>query len=94
MSTKAIPSFGALTPIESMAKGGSASDLFNPANIMGDSTLALQKPSAFLTNPLKGDGKTNTGRQEEVDIKSANSKNSQDNKWLNWTPSRSTGLKV
>lgn len=84
MSTKAIPSFGALTPIESMAKGGSASDLSNPTNIVGDSTLALQKPSGFLTNPLK----------EEVDIKSANSKNSQDNKWLNWTPSRSTGLKV
>lgn len=94
MSTKAIPSFGALTPIESMLKGGKASDLFNPTNIMSDSMLVLQKPSAFLTNPLKDDGKTHTGRQEEEDIKSANRKNREDNKWLNWTPTRSTGLKV
>ncbi len=94
MSTKAIPSFGALTPAESMLKGGSASDLFNPTNIMGDTTLAIQKPSSLLINPLNDDGKTNTGRQEGEDLKQANSENKEDNKWLNWTPTRSTGLKV
>lgn len=53
MSTKAIPSFGALTPVESIIKGASPSDVFNPANIIGDTMMAIQKPSSLLINPLK-----------------------------------------
>jgi hypothetical protein len=45
---KALPSMGAFTPIESMLKGGSASDLFSPKNWMSDTMMALQKPSTVL----------------------------------------------
>lgn len=89
-----IPSFGALTPVESMLKGGSASDLLNPSNIMGDTMLALQKPSSLLINPMKDKGKTATAQQEEDDEVAAQKKNRETNKWLNWTPSRSSGLSV
>nr|DAD80275.1 MAG TPA: hypothetical protein [Caudovirales sp. ctTqA28] len=88
MSTSMIPSFGALTPVESMLKGGKPSDLFNPTNIMGDTMTALQKPSSLLINPMKDKGKTMTAQQEEADLASAQQKARETNKWLNWTPSR------
>lgn len=68
-----------------MLKGGSASDLLNPSNIMGDTMLALQKPSSLLINPMKDKGKTATAQQEEDDEVAAQKKNRETNKWLNWT---------
>lgn len=90
MSSSMIPSFGALTPVESMLKGGDPSDLFNPANIMGDTMTALKKPSALLINPMKDKGQTMTAQQEEEDAAAAQRRNRETNKWLNWTPSRSS----
>lgn len=98
---KAIPSFGALTPAESLIKGGSAGDLFNPANIMGDTMSAINKPSSLLTNPIKDKGQTMTKQQDTADAIAADAKMRETNKWLNWTPDRnskatksSTGLSI
>lgn len=85
MSTKAIPSFGALTPVESIIKGASPSDVFNPANIMGDTMMAIQKPSSLLINPLKDSGSTMTNKQQVADESAARDKARENNKWLNWT---------
>lgn len=69
---KALPSMGAFTPIESMLKGGSASDLFSPKNWMNDTMMALQKPSTVLNAKYlvgqddKG-GKTLTSQAKEAD---------------------------
>ena len=57
MSANIIPSLGAITPIESMMKGGKASDLLNPTNVMGDAMSVLSKPSYLLSNPIKDSGK-------------------------------------
>ena len=99
MSMKSIPSLGVMTPLESLAKGGSAKELFNPMNITNDFMGVLQKPSSLLNKEtLTGQG-DNTERsrsvvaEEEADAKAKES-NRNTNKWLNWTPSRSTGLQV
>lgn len=54
---KNIPSLGALTPIESLIKGGSAKDVFSPKNWLSDTTAVLQKPSRLLNaKTLTGQG--------------------------------------
>lgn len=99
MSMKAIPSLGVMTPLESLAKGGSAKELFNPMNITNDFMGVLQKPSSLLNKEtLTGQGE-NTERsrsvvKEEEETASNKQTNRDANKWLNWTPSRSTGLQV
>lgn len=94
MSTKAIPSFGALTPVESMMKGGKASDLFNPSNIMNDTMLAINKPSSLLINPMKDEGKTATAKATEQEDAATAAATRNTNKWLNWSQNRGNGLTV
>lgn len=104
MSTSNIPSLGGFTPIESLVKGGSAKEIFNPINIWNDGASVLQKPSSLLTKEtLTGMGKdTERSRskvQEEADSAAAQQSSRDTNKWLNWTPSRSstntkTGLSI
>lgn len=104
MSTSNIPSLGGFTPIESLVKGGSAKDIFNPMNIWNDGVGVLQKPSSLFTKEtLTGTGKdtekSRTKAQEEADSAAAQQSSREANKWLNWTPSRSstntkTGLSI
>ncbi len=99
MGVKSIPSLGVMTPLESLAKGGSAKELFNPMNITNDFMGVLRKPSSLMNREtLTGQG-DNTERSrsvvesEQEDAKAKNA-NRDANRWLNWTPSRSSGLQV
>jgi len=59
---KAIPSLGALTPIESMLKGGS-SKVLNPMSLVDDTKTILSKPSAVINRQTftgRGDGSAQT----------------------------------
>lgn len=100
MSASNIPSLGGFTPIESLVKGGSAKDIFNPMNIWNDGVSVLQKPSSLFTKEtLTGTGKntekSRTKAQEETDTATAKASSRETNKWLNWTPpNSSTGSKT
>lgn len=100
MSAKAIPSLGGFTPIESLIKGGSGKDIFSFSNMLNDGMGVLQKPSSlFNKETLLGVGdnteKTRTKAQEEDDAAATAESTRNTNKWLNWTPNRtSSGLKV
>ncbi|QJD54749.1 hypothetical protein PssvBMR4_gp51 [Pseudomonas phage MR4] len=100
MSASNIPSLGGFTPVESLLKGGSAKDIFNPMNIWNDGVGVLQKPSSLLTKEtLTGMGKdtekSRTKAQEEADDAATKKSSRETNKWLNWTPEySSTGSKT
>ncbi|QHJ79496.1 MAG: hypothetical protein [Caudoviricetes sp.] len=70
MGVSKIPSMGALTPIESLIKGGSAKDLFSPKNWVSDTMAVIQKPSTvlnakYLTGQDDKGGKTLTSQAKE-----------------------------
>ncbi|QHJ81672.1 MAG: hypothetical protein [Caudoviricetes sp.] len=99
MSMKAIPSLGVMTPLESTAKGGSAKELVNFKNITNDFTGVISKPSSVVnSDTLLGKGEDSTRSrsvaEREKDEVATNKSTMDTNAWLNWTPSRSTGLQV
>lgn len=99
MGVKSIPSLGVMTPLESLAKGGSAKELFNPMNITNDFMGVLRKPSSLLNKEtLTGQGEdTERSRSvvsDEEDEAKAKELNRRNNANLNWTQSRGTGLRV
>lgn len=67
MGVKKIPSLGAVTPIESLLKGGSAKDLFSPKNWISDTMEVIRKPSLVLNK----DGLTGQGDQSHKTLTSA-----------------------
>ncbi len=67
MGVKKIPSLGAVTPIESLLKGGSAKDIFSPKNWWGDTMEVIRKPSLVLNK----DGLTGQGDQSHKTLTSA-----------------------
>lgn len=71
MGVKKIPSLGAVTPIESLLKGGSAKDLFSPKNWISDTMAVIRKPSLVLNK----DGLTGQGDQSHKTLTSADKEN-------------------
>lgn len=48
MGVSKLPSFGTMTPLESIIKGGSAKDVLSPNNALKDWMGIIQKPRTIL----------------------------------------------